>query len=285
MAQKIAEHLNILLSDVTITKFFDGETAVELSSSVKGLHLFVVQSLAFQPNEFLMELLIIVDAAKRAGAKAVTAIIPYLAYARQDRTSIIGTPLTAKLVANLLKAAGVDSLIAVDMHTDQLEGFFDFKVINIHAWPLFEPEINRFNLAKTCLVAPDIGGAKMAERVSNLFGLELAIIKKTRAPAGLKVQLIGDIQGRRVIILDDICSSASTLISAAKLCQQSGATEVTAMITHALFSQTSVENLKSCGIRQLYATDTVCMAKEFIPFAKVVTVSNLIAQKISEMVC
>jgi ribose-phosphate pyrophosphokinase len=255
LAKKIAGELHIKLGEVRRETFPDGEIGIQILESVRGKDVFVLQSLARRPNHFLMELLIMVDALKRASARSISAVIPYYAYARQDRKDKPRMPITAKLVANLLEKAGVDRVLTMDLHTEQIQGFFDIPVDNLYARPLFVRTFQELGLSDLIVVAPDAGSNRMAKKFAEELGTDLAFVDKRRI-SGNRVEtgaVIGDVSGN-VLIVDDICATGETLKRTAEACIKYGAKRVIAAATHGLFLG---DALKDSGIDCVYTTDTV----------------------------
>jgi len=232
---------------------------VKIIENIRGMDVFIVQSTCCPPNESLMELLIMIDAAKRASAARITAVIPFYGYARQDRKDQPRVPITAKLVANLLVAAGTNRLLAMDLHAQQIQGFFDIPVDHLFAAPIIVKHLRGMHISNLVVVCPDPGGLKMAYAYGNMLEAGLAIVGKQRKSATEveAINMVGDVDGRNVLLVDDLATTASTLSAAAKLCQERGAKKVYAAITHALLTDQGVERLKSSGIEMLVTTDTV----------------------------
>lgn len=259
LAKEIALSAGIPFGSLMCGRFPDGEISVELKESVRGKNVFVVQSVAIRPNEYWMELLIIVDALRRASAKSITAVIPYFGYSRQDRKDKPRVPITAKLVANLLTQAGVNRLITMDLHAEQLQGFFDIPVDHLYAKPLMVEALKKRGFKNGVIVAPDIGSVKIARSFAEELGTDFAVVDKHRQSASLveALNLIGDVSGKDVLLADDICSTAGTLTSAAKACHEKGANSVSAAITHGLFVGNALERINASPIEYLYCADTI----------------------------
>lgn len=277
LAVEVAQCLGVELGKVLIETFPDGEIGVQILENVRGKDVFVLQSPARHPNHILMELLIIVDALKRASARSIVAVIPYYAYARQDRKEKGRVPITARLVANLLERAGVTRVLTMDLHTEQIQGFFDVPVDHLYARPLFVKALKELNLKSAVVVSPDVGSNKMARKFAEDLKLDLAIVDKRRLN-GKSVEvnaLIGDVKGKEVILVDDISSTGTTLEMAAKVCKKEGAKKVFAVVTHALLMGGS----KLEGIDHLFITNSVPPLKEGKE-VHVVTIAPLIAKAI-----
>lgn len=259
LAKSIAQSSGIPFGNMKNIPFPDGETFLEIEESVRGKSAFVVQSIAHRPNEFLMELLIAADALRRASAKEIIAVIPYFGYCRQDRKDRPRVPITAKLVANLLSEAGVTRLIVMDLHAEQVEGFFDIPVDHLHAQPLLVQAVKTDGFDNGIVVGPDLGSVKIARRFSEGLGVDFAIVDKCRISAQEThaMSLIGDVNGKDVLLADDMCSTGGTLVSAAKACREKGAKRILAAVTHGLFVDPCVELLEQSPIDVLYVADTI----------------------------
>jgi ribose-phosphate pyrophosphokinase len=259
LAKSISQSSGIPLGNMKSFHFPDGETCLEIEESVRGKSAFVVQSIAHRPNEFLMELLIAADALRRASAKEIIAVVPYFGYCRQDRKDTPRVPITAKLVANLLSEAGVTRLIVMDLHAEQVEGFFDIPVDHLHAQSLLVQAVKNDGFAGGIVVGPDLGSIKIARRFSEGLGVEFAVVDKQRVSAHetQALNLIGDVNGKDVLLADDMCSTGGTLVSAAKACREKGAKRILAAISHGLFVGPCVELLEQSPIDVLYVADTI----------------------------
>ena len=263
LAASICSYLGIGLSAADVAKFPDGETFVKIRDSVRGKDCFVIQSLCIQPNEHLMELLIMIDALKRASAARITAVMPIYGYARQDRKDQPRVPITSKLVANLLVAAGASRILTMDLHAAQIVGYFDIPVDHLHSQPVIirylKEKVKEKCIAKPVIVAPDIGSAKNADSYSRLLGCGLAIIAKRRMDAESveAYQLVGDVAGCDVILVDDLTSTCGTLAAAAELVKNNGARGVYAAVTHAQLTDAGLDRLAKSAICELIVTDTV----------------------------
>jgi len=255
LAQEVAQNMGTSLGRVQIETFPDGEIGLQILENVRGKDVFVIQSPARHPNHYLMELLIFVDALKRASARSIVAVIPYFAYARQDRKDKGRVPITAKLVADLLEKAGVTRVLTMDLHTEQIQGFFNIPVDNLYARPLFVKMIRELKLKNPIVVSPDIGSNKMVRKFAEDLKLDLAIVDKRRIDGRhCEVNaLIGDVKGKEVLLVDDICSTGGTLATAARVCKEEGAKTVFAVVTHALI----MSEAKFEGIDQFFITNSV----------------------------
>jgi len=282
LAQDIAAYVGLPLGEVEITTFPDGEIFVKIVENIRGQDIYFVQPIALDPNNYLMELLIMVDAARRASAARITVVIPYFGYARQDRKDQPRVPITAKLVANLLVAAGTNRILTMDLHAQQIQGFFDIPVDHLYAAPVLIPKLLEKNLQNPVVVAPDAGGMKMAHAYAEAMQAGLAIVSKQRKSA-TEVEaatLVGDVEGCDVILTDDITSTAGTLCQAARLLKQKGARDVYACVSHALLSDLGLDRLKESPIKDLLTTNSV-PGKDWSEFpVTVVSVADLLGEAI-----
>ena len=283
MAERIAQAAGVELCDVDITRFPDGEVFVKIVENVRGDDLYIVQSVSVDPNEYLMELLIMIDAAKRASAQRITAVLPYYGYARQDRKDQPRVPITAKLVANLLTAAGADRVVCLDLHAQQIQGFFDIPVDHLYAAPVIVKYLRNMNLDNLVVVSPDAGGMKMADAYSKLLGAGIAVVGKQRKSAEdvEANHLVGDVKGCNTLLVDDMTSTAGTLTAAAKLLEKAGAKSIRAAVSHSLLTQKGIDRLKDSAIDELVTTDTVPQ-REWNDFN--VTVLS-VADTLAEAIC
>jgi ribose-phosphate pyrophosphokinase len=264
MARRISVYRGepVRLADARVERFNDGEIFVEIFDNVRNEEVFIIQSTSKPANDNLMELLIMTDALRRASAKKITAVIPYFGYARQDRKTSARTPISAKLTANLMTEAGVDRVLTMDLHAGQIQGFFDIPVDNLYAAPVFALDVkHQFqNLDDVVVVSPDVGGVARARELAKRIGVGLAIVDKRRGRQGEveSMMLIGDVKGKRAIIVDDICDTAGTLCKAAELIQnEGGATEVHAYISHGVLSGPAVERITNSVMKSLVITDSI----------------------------
>lgn len=261
LAEKIAAYLELPLSAVEVGHFPDKEIHVTYEETVRGRDIFIIQPTCCDPNEKLMELLIMIDAARRASAARITAVIPFFAYARQDRKDRSRVPITAKLVANLLVAAGVDRVLTVDLHTPQIQGFFDIPVDHLYAAPVFVNYLNeRLGPSENrMVVAPDPGGLKMAYSYSTLLGAGLAFVgKKRRSPSVVEaIDVVGDVEGKDCVLTDDMTTTAGTLCAAANILKEHGAKSILAAVSHCPLTEEGVERLKASPISELVTTDSI----------------------------
>lgn len=261
LAQDIAKYCGTSLVDASVRRFADEEIFVEIHENMRGEDVFVVQSTSYPANDHLMELLISIDAVRRASAKRITAVVPYFGYARQDRKPGPRTPISAKLVANLITEAGADRVLTVDLHAEQIQGFFDIPTDNLFGAPVMSEDIHsRHGDKNITVVSPDVGGVVRARALAKrLDNAPLAIVDKRREQAGVSevMNIIGDVKDRFCIMIDDIADSAGTLCNAADALKEAGATDVAAYITHGVLSGKAVERVNSSSLRKLIITDTI----------------------------
>ncbi|MBI1233862.1 MAG: ribose-phosphate diphosphokinase [Alphaproteobacteria bacterium] len=263
LAKQIADYLDSPLTTTEIQRFSDGEIFVRIDENVRGEDIFIIQSTSHPANDHLMELLICIDALKRASAKRITAVIPYFGYARQDRKTGGRTPITAKLVANLIAEAGADRVLTLDLHAGQIQGFFDIPTDNLFVTPVFEDDINKhFKVDNLLVVSPDVGGVVRARALATRLGADIAIVDKRRPKAGQSevMNIIGDVDGRRCIIFDDIVDSGGTLCNAAAELKARGAIEVAAYVTHGVLSGKAHERIRNSELTELVCTNSIAAA-------------------------
>jgi ribose-phosphate pyrophosphokinase len=261
LAQAIADSLDMSLTKAQVRRFADNEIFVTIDENVRGEDVFVIQSTSYPANDNLMELLICIDALKRASAQRITAVMPYFGYARQDRKTGGRTPISAKLVANLIERAGADRVLTMDLHSGQIQGFFDIPTDNLFPTPLLAADI-RHQYKKVddlLIVSPDVGGVVRARALASRLGVDLAIVDKRRDGPGKSevMNIIGDVKDRRCILFDDIVDSAGTLCNAASAILAAGATEVSAYVSHGVLSGAARERVKSSALRELVVTDSI----------------------------
>ena len=260
LAEAIGAHLHLPLTRASVRRFADMEIFVEIQENVRGEDVFVLQSTSFPANDHLMELLICIDALKRASARRITAVIPYFGYARQDRKPGPRAPISAKLVANLITTAGANRVLTVDLHAGQIQGFFDIPTDNLFAAPILMRDIrDHFDNAKPVIVSPDVGGVVRARALAQRLDVDLAIVDKRRERAGESevMNIIGDVEGRVCIMVDDIVDSAGTLCNAAKSLKDQGAVSVHAYVTHGVLSGSAVARVEASELESLVTTDTI----------------------------
>ncbi|MBX6350223.1 MAG: ribose-phosphate pyrophosphokinase [Clostridia bacterium] len=284
LAEDIARYVGVKLGDIEIGRFSNGETRISVQESVRGQDVFVIQPTSHPANDTLMELLIAIDALKRASARRVNAVIPYYGYARQDRKVRPREPITAKLVANLLTTAGADRVITVDLHAGQIQGFFDVPVDHLTAVPIIAEYIRSLGLEEAVVVSPDSGGVARARELSDRLGVGLAIIDKRRSGPNRvdEMTIIGHVAGRDVVIIDDIIDTAGTISLGAGLLRERGARRVFASCTHPVLSGPAVERLAGAPIEEIIVTDTIPLPKEAgrLRNLRVLSVAPLIGEAI-----
>ncbi|HON37128.1 MAG: ribose-phosphate pyrophosphokinase [Desulfomonilia bacterium] len=259
LAESICGILGIEIGSADVKRFSDGETSVEIHESIRGKDIYLVQSTCSPTNEHLMELLVMLDAVKRASARIVTAVIPYFGYARQDRKASPRTPITAKLVANLLTTAGADRILTMDLHAGQIQGFFDIPVDNLYAKPVMLNYIKDQYTNHLCIVSPDAGGVERARAYAKPLKADLAIIDKKRERANESdvMHIIGDVKGKICLLIDDIVDTAGTLTNGAVALRDAGATKVAACCTHAVLSGPAISRINNSPLEELVVTDTI----------------------------
>ncbi|WP_157215483.1 ribose-phosphate pyrophosphokinase [Flavisphingomonas formosensis] len=289
LAQAIADYLEIKLTDASVRRFADEEVFVEIHENVRGEDVFVVQSTGFPANDNLMELLICIDALKRASAKRITAVIPYFGYARQDRKPGPRTPISAKLVANLITAAGANRVLAMDLHAGQIQGFFDIPTDNLYAAPVMSADIQaRFSGKKLTVVSPDVGGVVRARALAKrLENAPLAIVDKRRERPGESevMNIIGDVSGRFCILIDDIVDSAGTLCNAAAALLEAGAEGVVAYVSHGVLSGGAVARVEGSALTELVITDSIGVPDAVAKAGKIrrLTIAPLFAEAVKRI--
>lgn len=289
LAKAMADYLGVPLTNADVKRFADQEVFVEIHENVRGEDVFLVQSTSYPANDNIMELLVCLDALKRASARRVTAVIPYFGYARQDRKMGSRTPISAKLVANIITAAGANRVLTIDLHAGQIQGFFDIPLDHLYAAPVIVQDIKSHfkNPANIMIVSPDVGGVVRARRLANRIGADLAIVDKRREKAGESevMHIIGDVEGRDCILFDDIVDSAGTLCNAAEALKKAGASSVAAYVTHGVLSGKAVERVAKSSLTSLVVTDTILTTEE-VKNAKnirVVSVAPLLAEAIKRI--
>ena len=282
LAEDVCSYLGIPLGDVFVGRFSDGEVNVQFKESVRGDDVFIIQPTCPPVNENLMELLVMIDACKRASAGRITAVIPYFGYARQDRKVQPRVPISARLVADLITAAGASRVLTVDLHAGQIQGFFNIPVDNLAAIPIFLDYVQR-NLGSDgfVVVSPDAGGVERARLFAKKMGWPLAIIDKRRDQPNVAevMHVIGDVEGKKAFILDDMIDTAGTLVKSAKALLEAGATEVYAAATHPVFSGPAHERIEGSEIKEVIVTDTIPLRREFTK-VKVLSIANLLGEAI-----
>ena len=284
LAQQVADQLHLNLGDATVDKFSDGEIAVEINENVRGKDVFVFQSTCQPTNDNLMELIVMIDALRRASAARITAVVPYFGYARQDRrVRSARVPITAKVVADMMVGVGVDRVLTVDLHAEQIQGFFDVPVDNVYGSPVLINDILEQNYENLMVVSPDIGGVVRARAVAKqLNDLDLAIIDKRRPKANISqvMHIIGDVKDRTCILVDDMVDTAGTLCKAAEALKNHGAQRVIAYCTHAVLSGAALSNINSSQLDELVVTDTIPLSEEAEKCERIrqLSMANLLAE-------
>ena len=287
LAKRIAKHLYTSLGDATVGRFSDGEIQFQINENVRGADVFIIQSTCAPTNDNLMELVVMVDALRRASAGRITAVIPYFGYARQDRrVRSARVPITAKVVADFLSSVGVDRVLTCDLHAEQIQGFFDVPVDNVFGSPVLIEDIQKQNaLNNPMVVSPDIGGVVRARAIAKLLNdADMAIIDKRRPKANVSqvMHIIGDVSGRDCILVDDMIDTGGTLVKAAEALKERGATKVVAYATHAVLSGTAAKNLANPALDEVVVTDTIPLSDEIKALNKVraLTLSSMLAEAI-----
>ena len=288
LAEKIAEYIGVKVADCQVTTFSDGEISVNINETVRGCDVFVVQSTNNPVNENLMELLILIDALKRASAGRITAVIPYYGYARQDRKAKARDPITAKLVANLITAAGADRVLTMDLHASQIQGYFDIPLDHLLGGSLLASYFNEKNIEDLVVVSPDLGSVTRSRKFANQLEGEvpIAIIDKRRPKANVceVMNLIGDVKGKNVIMLDDMIDTAGTITNAANALKEFGAKNIYAGCTHAVLSGPAIERIENSAISELIVLDTIKLPKEKeLDKIKVLTVAEMFGEAIKKI--
>jgi len=284
LAEEICRHIGVPLGEATVTSFPDGESFVKINENIRGQDVYIVQSTCTPTNHHLMELLIMIDAARRASAQRITAVLPFYGYARQDRKDQPRVPITAKLVANLIVAAGATRILTMDLHSQQIQGFFDIPVDHLFASPVFFNYIAKLRSENIVVVSPDVGGMKMAAAYAGLLGAQLGMVwkKRTSATTVESVNIVGEVAGRDVLLVDDITETAGTLANAAKLMREQGALSVRAAVSHALLSPMAYERLKLGDIDELITTNSIPVEARGLPIT-VLSVAGLLGEAITRI--
>ena len=259
LAEEICRHIGVPLGEATVTSFPDGESFVKINENIRGADVFIVQSTCPPSNHHLMELLIMIDAARRASAQRITAVMPFYGYARQDRKDQPRVPITAKLVANLLVAAGANRVLTMDLHSQQIQGFFDIPVDHLYASPVFFDYLAKTRKGNLVVFSPDVGGMKMAAAYADMLGAGLGLVAKKRMSATTveAINVVGEVNGCDVLLVDDITETAGTLIAAAKILRDSGAISVRAAVSHCILNEMAYERLKTGLIDELITTNSI----------------------------
>ncbi|MDB4233753.1 ribose-phosphate pyrophosphokinase [Alphaproteobacteria bacterium] len=283
LSKEISDYTKIKLSEATITKFSDKEIFVEIHENVRGEDVFIIQSTSFPANDNLMELLVTIDALRRGSASRITAVLPYFGYARQDRKTGPRTPISAKMVANLITTAGANRVLTMDLHAGQIQGFFDIPLDNLYAQPLFTRDIIDNNRSENLVfVSPDVGGVMRARSFAKKLDADLAIIDKRRDAPGVSaaMNVIGNVDGKKCIIIDDLVDSGGTICNAAKALKDKGATEVYGYCSHGVYSGKALENIQSSMLEEMVCTNSIKPTFEIPKNMKFLSVAPLFGEAI-----
>ncbi|MGH2718926.1 MAG: ribose-phosphate diphosphokinase [Actinomycetota bacterium] len=286
LTKEIANHLGMALGEVTINRFASGEIYVRFHESARGTDAFVIQTHCTPVNEMIMEMLLMIDALKRASAKRIIAVIPFFGYGRQDRKSLAREPISARLVADLLQVAGADRVLSVDLHSGQIQGFFDIPVDHLTALPILADYLEQNHLENLVVVAPDAGRVRVAEKYSLHLGVNLALMHKRRMPEGKGaaaaevLDVVGDVRDKRCLVVDDMIDTAGTLISAVNKLKEAGASEVIAAATHAVFSGNAIQRITDSALAEVIVTNSMPLPDPLPEKVKVVSIAPIIASTI-----
>jgi ribose-phosphate pyrophosphokinase len=281
LAEEICKGIGIDMGEAVVNSFPDGETFVKINENVRGSDVYLIQSTCPPTNHHLMELLIMIDAARRASANRITAVIPFYGYARQDRKDQPRVPITAKLVANLLTAAGANRVLTMDLHSQQIQGFFDIPVDHLYASPVFFNYFSKLNKDNLVVCSPDVGGMKMAAAYADTIGAALGLVakKRTSATTVAAISVVGDVKDRDVLLVDDITETAGTLCAAAKILREHGARSIRAAVSHCILNEIAVERLRTGLIDELITTNSVPIDTKGLPIT-VLSVAGLLGEAI-----
>jgi ribose-phosphate pyrophosphokinase len=282
LAKKVCDYLSLPLGKIEISRFPDGEIDMKIMEDVRGADVYVIQPTCPPVNENLMELLIMVDCLRRASAERITAVIPYFGYARQDRKAEGRVPISAKLVANVITAAGVSRALAVDLHAAQLQGFFDIPMDHLYAAPVLVDYFRRLDIKDLTIVSPDVGGIKMARAYAKRLNADLAIVDKRRSgPTEIEaMHVIGEVKDRNVILVDDMISTATSITEAARVLRKKGAKDIYICGTHAVLAGKAVEKLQKAPVKEVVVTDTIPLDGKEFPNLRVLSIANLLGEAI-----
>ncbi|MHC4952513.1 MAG: ribose-phosphate diphosphokinase [Planctomycetota bacterium] len=283
LADRICEHIGVRMGDALVGRFADGEVRVKINEDVRGADVFVVQSTSPPVNDNILELVLLIDALRRASAERITAVVPYFGYARQDRKDEGRVPISAKAVANMLTSVGIDRVLCIDLHAAQLQGFFDIPVDHLYAGPVFKRHFRRLNIPDLTVVAPDVGSSKLARGYAKRLHAGLAIVDKRRvSDRDTEVMsVIGDVKSRNVLLVDDMISTAGSITQAATTVRELGAKSVFLAATHAVLSGNAMERLDEAVIEKLIVTDTIVLPKDKSrPYIKVLSVARMLGEAI-----
>ncbi len=281
LAAEVCKAMKIPLGDATVESFPDGETFVRINENIRGADVFLMQSTSNPANQHLMELLIMIDAARRASADRITAVLPFFGYARQDRKDQPRVPITSKLVANLLTAAGADRVLAMDLHAQQIQGFFDIPCDHLHAMPVFYEYLQQFKHDNLIIISPDVGGMKMASAYADLLDCPLGFVAKRRLSSTTveATNLVGEVQGMNVLMVDDMSETAGTLTAGAKICKERGAKKVMAAVSHGTLNDIGYNRLKEGHIDELITTNSTSVDTRGLPIT-VLSIATLFGEAI-----
>jgi ribose-phosphate pyrophosphokinase len=281
LAEEICQSIGMPLGEATVTSFPDGESFVKINENVRGHDVFIIQSTCPPTNHHLMELLIMIDAARRASAQRITAVLPFYGYARQDRKDQPRVPITAKLVANLLVSAGANRILTMDLHSQQIQGFFDIPVDHLFASPVFFEYLNKTKSDSLVVCSPDVGGMKMAAAYADVLGAGLGLVAKKRTSATHveAINVVGEVDGCDILLVDDITETAGTLVAAAKILRQNGAKSIRAAVSHCILNDVAFERLRSGVIDELITTNSVPISPKGLPVT-VISIAALLGQAI-----
>lgn len=284
LAEKIAISYGKPLGEIKLQEFSDGEMSPFFKESVRGCDVFLIQS-TFPPSDNFFELLLMIDGAKRASAEHVTVVVPYFGYARQDRKDKPRVAIAAKLMANLISAAGADRIMTFDLHADQIQGFFDIPVDHLQSSYIFVPYVKSLKLENLIFASPDVGGVKRTRNLASFFNADIVVCDKHRKRANevASMQLIGEVEGKDVILVDDLIDTAGTICKAAQLLKEKGATSVRAVCTHPVLSGQAYDNIENSYLEELAVTDSIPLQREGIPKIKILSVSELFAKAIHKV--
>lgn len=286
LVREIAEILGTHSADVLCSRFPEGEIQIQIRENIRGKDIFIIQSTSTPPNENLMELLILIDAARRASAKRITAVLPFYGYARQDRKDRPRVPITAKLVANLITKAGADRVLTMDLHAGQIQGFFDIPVDHLYSISVMGDYLKKKNLKNPVVVSPDVGGIRMARAYSSLLGSSFAVVDKRRESASQThvMNIIGDIKGRNVVLVDDLISTGGSLVEAAKALKEAGALDIYAAVVHPILADNAVQRIQDSVLSELIVTNSIPVASEKkIDKIRQISVAPLLAEAINRI--
>lgn len=286
LSKEISSQIGITLTKAMVAKFSDGEIRVKIEDNVRGKDVFVIQPTCFPVNDNLVELLILIDALKRASSGRITAVVPYYGYARQDRKDQPRVPITAKLVANLIVSSGADRLLTIDLHAGQIQGFFDMPVDHLFAVNTFMEYFSKMDIKNLVIVSPDVGGIKTARAYAKRFGASLAIVDKRRIDDGKTevMHIMGEVKGKNVVIIDDLVATGGSLVEAAEALVKAGVKDIYAAITHPVLCADAIQKIEKSPIKELVVTNTIPLEKSRqIPKIKVLSVAGLLAEAIKRI--